>query len=211
MINHTLHTSEVVVAILVSLVLAAWMVLTILNQLDRGRAIIASLLRYDLFSVIPIWTFFAPNPGRTDTHIVYRDVYHDGALTNWRALELSSRPGLFVLSHGERRVLKGIVDMQHELLSERYLSPALSPENPGPPSEIESNRPFRPASPDIVFTTPYLALLSLVTHASHDLFTTGTQFALATSAGPEWDANATVLFVSGRHAIAAQRSSLGDP
>jgi len=154
--------------------------------------------------VVPIWTFFAPNPGRTDTHIVYRDIYDDGALSKWRQLELNSRPGVFGLSRGERRVSKGIVDLQHQLLN----GPFTSPEEVAT-TNVDQTRAFKPASPGIVLSTPYLAILNLVTLASHDLFAIGTQFAVAVSEGQEWDEYATVLFIGARHTIAAQLSSSG--
>jgi hypothetical protein len=200
--NSPLPTVEIVAPIVVSLVFAAWLGLTLLNQCDRSRRVIAPLLRYDVCSVVPIWTFFAPNPGRTDTHIVYRDIYDDGALSNWRELDLKSRPGLLGLSRGERRVSKGIVDLQHQLLDRQFISP-----EEVATTNVDGTVPFRRASPAIILSTPYLAILNLATGASHDPFAIGTQFAVAVSEGQERGESATVLFISARHTLAPQLSS----
>lgn len=33
--------------------------------------------------LVPEWRFFAPQPAQGDYHLLYRDRYHDGSLTNW--------------------------------------------------------------------------------------------------------------------------------
>ena len=50
----------------------AWAMLSALNQFGHGR-LIRPVKQRDLFSLIPIWTFFAPRPGITDFNLVYRD------------------------------------------------------------------------------------------------------------------------------------------
>src|SRR5215467_11033948 len=65
-------------------ILAAWLGLSILNQIRP--AWIRSVKRFDIFSAIPIFTFFAPRPGISDWHILYRDKLVDDTVTDWREL-----------------------------------------------------------------------------------------------------------------------------
>ncbi|MFE2945151.1 hypothetical protein ACFXKG_39910 [Streptomyces sp. NPDC059255] len=48
---------------------------------DRSRA-------RDLFSLIPNWKFFAPNPAVHDFHYVYRTLEPGGGTSDWREIEL---------------------------------------------------------------------------------------------------------------------------
>jgi hypothetical protein len=69
----------------------AWFVLSVINQFsfrwfDRVKA-------FDYFSLIPYWTFFAPNPGQTDYHLVYRDRLPNGSTTPWCEVALTEPRG----------------------------------------------------------------------------------------------------------------------
>jgi hypothetical protein len=63
----------------VAALLAAWFVGSVFHQfrLKWWRRRIA---RRDVLGLLPCWSFFAPNPGRHDLHVVYRD--RDDA-SNW--------------------------------------------------------------------------------------------------------------------------------
>lgn len=182
----------------VVLLLGAWVVLTVLNQFERGRRWIQPLLRLDVLALIPSWTFFAPEPGRTDTHIVYRDIYDTGVAGCWRILVLRSRPGLLGLSHGERRVAKGVVDLQAELLDASGL-----PQPGTPAASASSEAPLQPASKRVMFSNAYLAILNLVSREEHDRFAVGTQFGLAISDRPDLELQARLVFISAIHSLRA--------
>lgn len=53
------------------LILGLWLLASVINQF-RFRWW-SSVARFDVFSLVPRWTFFAPNPGRHDYHVVYRE------------------------------------------------------------------------------------------------------------------------------------------
>jgi len=181
----------------VAAVLTAWIALTVANQFERGRKFIDGILQLDALALIPSWTFFAPDPGRTDTHVVYREVYEGGTLANWRALRLVSRPTMFGLSHGERRVAKGIVDQLPELLQGGQ-----SPSDQAADQQVAGERDeLHSASPAVMFTNAYLAALSLVTQEQHDAFAAAVQFALAISDSPEREHDSTLLFISAIHSL----------
>jgi hypothetical protein len=68
----------------VAVILVAWLVATVPHQFrflwwDK-------VARLDVLNLLPTWTFFAPNPGRHDLHLVYRD-WEDGRPLPWRQLE----------------------------------------------------------------------------------------------------------------------------
>jgi hypothetical protein len=78
---------------LIAAVLLVWFALSVVQQF--GPRWFEHVRDYDVFGLLPLWTFFAPNPGHSDFHLVYRDRDDDGVLTNWRE---------FVLCHERRSV-----------------------------------------------------------------------------------------------------------
>src|ERR1035438_8015564 len=55
---------------LIVFILSAWCLLSVLNQLPL--AMNERVRQLDFFHLVPRWTFFAPNPGISDYHLVYR-------------------------------------------------------------------------------------------------------------------------------------------
>jgi len=68
----------------VALVLASWILASVVHQF-RPRWW-SRVIRYDTLNLLPIWTFFAPNPGRDDLFVVYREFDLDGARGPWHQL-----------------------------------------------------------------------------------------------------------------------------
>ena len=58
-----------VAPMLVSVVFCLWLFTTILYQFDKCAVVIS---KFDVFHIIPRWTFFAPNPGQHDMHLGQR-------------------------------------------------------------------------------------------------------------------------------------------
>jgi hypothetical protein len=88
----SLISNMFIVDLILGSLFTIWFTLSVVNQFsfqwfDR-------VLEFDYFSLIPYWTFFAPNPGRTDYHVVYRDKRPDGSTTNWREVVLTEPRGL---------------------------------------------------------------------------------------------------------------------
>jgi hypothetical protein len=74
-------------------VLSFWALLSLLNQLPRNRHVRWVKSR-DTFALIPSWSFFAPNPGRSDYHLLYRLRTATGGLGAWQPVELRGKAGL---------------------------------------------------------------------------------------------------------------------
>lgn len=71
----------------------------------------------DLFSWLPSYNFFAPNPGVHDFHLLYRDRLPQGGVTGWRELPLTRGRGwLDCLWNPGRRCKKALYDAAGDML-----------------------------------------------------------------------------------------------
>src|ERR1043165_8847499 len=94
-------------------ILGLWLLVSALHQL-KYRGFVSVLKRHDHFALVPAWSFFAPNPGTTDLHLLYRDKLLDGNITLWRQVRLhSSFERCFW--NPDKRLQKGIADMGNDL------------------------------------------------------------------------------------------------
>jgi hypothetical protein len=148
------HASIVVIVIYV-----VWGAATIANQFHRWCP--AWLRAVDIFGLIPIWTFFAPNPGMTDYYLLYRDRLPDGSFDNWRKVDLKqSENGLLLaLWNPMKRKHKALTDMVSVLIR-------LANHTRANHTRIEA----------LIATVPYILILNFITSCPHSLGTTGTQF-----------------------------------
>lgn len=65
-----------------------WFIATVAFQFRDSKA--SDWVRsIDFFSLIPLWTFFAPNPGTNDYHLLYRDESFDGERSEWSEIEIN--------------------------------------------------------------------------------------------------------------------------
>jgi len=77
--------------------LGLWFALSVVAQFHHGRWV-RRIRRYDIFGLVPTWTFFAPRPSVNDYHILYRDKTAEGTVGPWREL----------FTHHYSPVLRGI-------------------------------------------------------------------------------------------------------
>src|ERR1700686_2969061 len=80
-------------ATLVVIIYVGWLAATIAIQFHSSCP--HWLRAVNVFWLIPVWTFFAPNPGMTDYYLLYRDRLPDGSFDNWRKVELKNSPNGF--------------------------------------------------------------------------------------------------------------------
>jgi hypothetical protein len=67
-------------------------------------------------SLIPRWTFFAPNPVVTDYRLCYRTAAADGAASDWEEIDLiGGRTIVSALWNPQKRTIKAISDMVRSL------------------------------------------------------------------------------------------------
>jgi hypothetical protein len=80
----------------------AWLLLTVLTQFKGSLRY--KIKTYDVFSLIPIWTFFAPRPTTCDLCLKVRDIYPSGELGPWRTVETNPPRRIFhILWNPQRR------------------------------------------------------------------------------------------------------------
>jgi len=172
-----------IVGYLVICIFAAWFIISVLNQHQKLRKYVSRVTNYDICSLIPVWTFFAPNPGRTDIYLLYRDQDDEGEVSAWRQVSLMRRSTWSEIWSPERRINKGIVD-----LSSNFTKDA-------------DNTPQKPVSKRHVVGFPYLLLLNYVCHKPVDFKARMRQFALARTNGHGTEDNPDVIFLSAFHII----------
>ena len=163
--------------------LALWFALSVANQFHRGRWIMR-IRKYDIFGVIPIWTFFAPRPRIDDYHVLYRDKTPDGAVGPWRELAIPpNQPALRGIWNPGKREAKVVSDFCNILMRT-------------PKAIRTTNRLF--------IHLPYLWLAASVAQAPSSPLSSSRQFLIARTDGYRGKAPPRILFWSEFH-------SLGDP
>jgi hypothetical protein len=64
-----------------------WLLLTVVAQFDATEKFVGKI---DPLQILPRWTFFAPNPGVTDYHLVARLKDKSGAIGMWMAVPMNA-------------------------------------------------------------------------------------------------------------------------
>jgi hypothetical protein len=167
-------------------VFAVWLFATTLNQHRGTRRLLSPLLAYDICGLIPIWTFFAPNPGDTDVHLLFRDREASGRTTDWREVPLTGRRRMTDLWNPRRRINKALVDLIYDLTRP---DPEQAPATPQPLSKRR------------VLSFPYILVLNYVSRLPGDFGATERQFALARSPGLRGRSRPDVVLVSAFHEL----------
>ncbi|HMK16858.1 MAG TPA: hypothetical protein VK492_01555 [Chitinophagaceae bacterium] len=163
--------------------LTAWLLISIFNQHRKWRRIFSAVTNRDIFSLVPLWTFFAPNPGRTDLYLLYRDRDSDGTISNWREIRSSFRNTWFVQWSPLRRIQKGIVDLAPNFTIDKIV-------------ELK-----QPVTKRHVLGFPYLLLLNYVCSKPADFSAEMRQFAIARTDGHGTEDSPDVIFLSAFHKI----------
>lgn len=122
------------------LVFCGWFLLTVIHQFTKGRNLTS---RVDPFMMyLPLWTFFGPIPGTTDSEIAFRFADELGNHSEWRHLDLyEPRTITHLIIHRNRRLEKTVFDAVAQI--QRLMS-----------SDVAGDR--------ISASPPYIVLLSVV-------------------------------------------------
>lgn len=145
-----------------ALFFGGWLLLSIICQF-RGSATQA-IRRFDIFSLVPRWTFFAPNPGRHDSHLVYRDRQSDGRLTTWTEIPtIPERSWLSAFWNPDKREKKAL----HDAITAMQRWPKATPEDQS-----------------VMLSLPYLLVLNyVVNRVDRGSGAVMRQFAIARTSG----------------------------
>lgn len=168
----------VVTSFTVWTIVALWLALTAMTQVEG--AVTDWIRSVDVWKLIPRWTFFAPQPGRSDIHLVYRDWSARGEAGPWKEIyPIVERPLRTALWNPDKRRRKAIVDLSVALLRTAHQT----------------------ASADAALTVPYLAFLNVVSNIPTRPDTHSRQFALVSTDGPRFGSRPRVLACSQRHPL----------
>jgi hypothetical protein len=130
--------------------LIIWFGISVLWQLQIKP--LSKFRGYDVFGLIPNWSFFAPNPGTSDYHVVYRDKHVAGTFTEWQELSLlSARGAVDWLWHPRKRRTKLVCDCVNAIARMIRQHRTADPE----PDHYDG----------LCLTVPYLLLLNAVTNS----------------------------------------------
>jgi hypothetical protein len=166
-----------VVGHVVSAVLMLWLGVSAVGQL--GSRPVQRLRRMDFLGVVPVWTFFAPNPATGDVYLVYRDDKN----RRWTEIHVRRprRPWLAAIWNPDRRAAKALFDIAMEI------------------TKVSRDSQNQDA---VQLSVPYLALLGFVgAHASREPAAAATQFMLLSDHGLEKGSDPVPVFVSHWHAL----------
>ena len=200
-----------------------------LNQLEAtgyapARRLALLIKSIDLFSLIPTWNFFAPNPGTNDYHLLYRERLDTGEYGVWMEIPFPKQSGLLKLVWNPRKrrakVLSDIVISLGTAVAEARLA-ALERFAPRDHAEARAGK----GGPDagarrgeyeallsrliseelqpIKLSIPYLIVLNYLSQLPHSPFSHAIQFLFAQTAGFDPHVEPEILYVSEPHEIAS--------
>jgi hypothetical protein len=175
------------VAPLLAAVLTVWFVLSLLNQVKDGAAI-ARIRRWIPLGLIPTWTFFAPNPVKTDTRLIYRTDDGPDGWTPWREVYYgTARPAWRWFFNPNLIPNKAVSDLTGALVT-------------------RGEAAFRDRSGTL--SAPYIALLETVVRAAARPTDSLVQFALVRTSNTPGGRDVRIAFLSEVHEVqpAAGRS-----
>ncbi|MBL1100258.1 hypothetical protein [Streptomyces coffeae] len=160
--------------------LLSWFGLTVAQQFKKRPRLLDAVDPANV--TLPISTFFAPNPGSNDTHLLTRNRLADGSMSEWAEHAMTqARSSRHMVWHPGRRGEKALLDIVTDLTA------VLREER-----RVEY----------VQMTVPYLSLLNFVTHqCAHVPNATQVQFLLVSSAGCDEDEEPTTLLASALHGI----------
>jgi hypothetical protein len=172
----------------VVLFFVVWLALCIASQFSTDR--INALKRFDVLQILPIWTFFAPNPGRSDYHVIGRDRLRDGTVTSWRdVLPIPGQDALSPFWNPRKRRTKVVVDAVATLVD--MVGRAK-----------RDDRPTASLERTLLISGPYLVLVNIVAHAAdHHPDAAAFQFAVVERQGFGREEPPTPLVMSPFHGL----------
>ncbi len=175
------------------IVLGLWFLVSALSQLNfatsekNGKDFSFGLLNAtralkarDIFSLIPNWSFFAPRPGTSDYHLLFRDIDLSGQCGKWRELSLADARTLTgAIWNAPKRSRKVLSDVVRGLV------------------RLAQDKSRK----DFCLTLPYLAILNYVSSLPREDRSVRTQFMILMSHGFISELDPQFVFMSNVHRL----------
>ena len=145
-----------------ALIFLSWFILTIINQFNYKW--VQKVKKFDVFHLLPRWTFFAPNPGTSDYHFVFRLMDVNNNVSSFTEIPLyGNRNFLSAFWNSNKRVKKALADLVMDL-NRQCVSKEINEEN-------------------IKISFSYIALLNFLSNVPKSTNTKSIQFAILKSQG----------------------------
>jgi hypothetical protein len=172
---------EALYTLLVGILFAVWLLASLIHQFRFPWW--QRLASYDRLRLLPRWTFFAPNPGRQDLHLLYRS-WENGQSRSWQELEIAHSGHRWRwLWNPERYPNKALSDLVQGLLV-----------NNASLSEQDTPRL-------VMLSGYYLSLLALVMEQPPAAPGSERQFAIVATQGFDSNRPLDLKFISERHRV----------
>ena len=163
-------------------ILFIWFFLSLIYQLNSSFTPFLSNL--DHFSLLPRWVFFAPNPGKTDSHLIYRDIFEDNKVTQWKEIGTNSTRGFWsFIWHPHKRESKALFDAMSML-------GGLSLQDKSPSKQRL-----------LIVSLPYLFLLNAASRPKKEKGATRRQFAVIETQGFSSNRYPKIVMISEYHKL----------
>lgn len=133
------------------LLVGTWLGLTAAANLPKTVKLVR---KFDQLDLLPAWTFFAPNPGTSDSIILVRDVFPDGTTSPWRIAWRELPAGGRMWWRPDKRVSKLVTDCCSSI------------------RQYETDR-------DVTLSSAYLIIAAMVEAGPHEAGANGFQFSTA--------------------------------
>jgi hypothetical protein len=161
-------------------ILAGWFLISLAAQMNARP--VAYLRARDIFSLIPNWSFFAPRPGTSDYHLVFRDSDESGEWSRWREIPLNEKRTLWgAIWNPQKRRTKTLSDVVRALIG------------------LAQKKTLN----DFSLTLPYLSILNYISSFPRSGQSLQTQFMILKSEGFFDDQEPQFLFLSNMHNLGA--------
>lgn len=154
--------------------LAIWFALSVVAQSSWRRR----LLHADALQLLPLWNFFAPNPGIQDYYLLYRDEDQENKIHEWRLLQPTEwrRPISCIWNPGK---------LENKVISDL----------------VQTLAGYQNAGSAIMVSLAYLVCLKMVTEAPRERAATLCQFVLAQKQGLDGSEELVPILVSEFHSL----------
>ena len=153
--------------VVVGLFFSLWFMFSVVAQFEWSLS--RRIREFDHFGFVPGWTFFAPVPGTSDYHLIYREATPDSVPSEWVEVPIvQSRRWFHFAWNPDRRKSKVIADAVTALALQ--VSDA-KPTGNGVPHAVRL----------LPLTVPYLILLSTVMARDRDRPLRGSGAAISTT------------------------------
>lgn len=170
--------------VILYLFFAVWFLATAITQF-KEKKLAQKIKSLDYFGMIPLWTFFAPNPGVNDYHLLFREEDGEKRHSEWKEIEINENRKISTCiwnpSKRGKKVLSDVIQNIIPLIGK-----------------------YKDKPQTIIFSLPYMLILGAVMREQCLLDSSGSkQFVLTATNGYGSNADPSLILLSEFHPISS--------